>query len=466
VGATMIKALIGLRNWIDARFPLSELWNEHLAQYYAPKNFNFWYFFGSLALLVLVMQIVTGIFLAMNYTPNSELAFASIESIMRDVRWGWLIRFMHSTGASAFFIIIYLHMFRGLLYGSFKRPRELIWLVGMCIYVLLMAEAFMGYLLPWGQMSYWGADVITSLFGAIPHVGGTLETWIRGDFNVTNVTLNRFFAWHVILFPLLLLGLVVVHLLALHQVGSNNPDGIEIKDNKDARGVPLDGVPFHPYYTVKDIFGVGVFLTLFAAVVFFKPDFWGWFLEHDNFIPADMLKTPSEIRPLWYFLPFYAILRSFSNKLLGVLSLATSIAILFFLPWLDRHPIKSHRYRGRLFQWALALFVVTFLSLAYLAGQAPTPYHADIGFRFTELYFSFFILLVIYRKERNTLFYIGTLASMCVLIFVFDWLRSTEIPSALMLKSWWIPVLWWAAFMLLPIITKLNQPRPLPQRVT
>jgi ubiquinol-cytochrome c reductase cytochrome b subunit len=462
----MRRALARLRNWIDARFPLTELWNEHLAQYYAPKNFNFWYFFGSLALVVLVLQIVTGVFLTMNYTPNSELAFGSIESIMRDVRWGWLIRFMHATGASAFFIIIYLHMFRGLIYGSFKRPRELIWLVGMSIYVMLMAEAFMGYLLPWGQMSYWGAEVITSLFGTIPYVGNALETWLRGDFNVTNVTLNRFFAFHVALIPLLLVGLVFVHILALHHVGSNNPDGIEIEDNKDERGAPLDGVPFHPYYTVKDTFGIGVFLLLFALVVFFKPDFWGWFLEHDNYVPADVLKTPTEIRPLWYFLPFYAILRSFPNKLLGVLGLASSIIVLFFLPWIDRHPIKSHRYRGRLFQLALVVFAATVIFLTYLGAQAPTPYHADLGFRFTELYFSFFVLLVIYRRQRTARFYIGTLTIMGALIFMLDWLRASQMPLSLMLTSWWMPALWWAVFMLLPIFTKLNEPRAVPQRVT
>ncbi|MDX1334461.1 MAG: cytochrome bc complex cytochrome b subunit, partial [Gammaproteobacteria bacterium] len=332
--------------WIDARFPLTKMWEEHLSKYYAPKNFNFWYFFGSLALLVLVIQIVTGIFLTMNYKPDGALAFASVEYIMRDVEWGWLIRYMHSTGASAFFVVVYLHMFRGMMYGSYKHPRELVWIFGMFIYLVLMAEAFMGYLLPWGQMSYWGAQVIISLFSAIPVVGDDLALWIRGDYVISDATLNRFFAFHVIAVPLVLLGLVVAHIIALHEVGSNNPDGVDIKKNKDENGVPLDGIPFHPYYSVKDIVGVVVFLMVFSLIIFYAPEMGGYFLEHANFIPADPLKTPEHIAPVWYFTPFYAILRAVPDKFLGVVAMGAAIAILFVLPWLDRNPVRSIRYRS------------------------------------------------------------------------------------------------------------------------
>jgi ubiquinol-cytochrome c reductase cytochrome b subunit len=388
--------------WIDARFPLSKMWKEHLSEYYAPKNFNFWYFFGSLALLVLVNQIVTGIFLTMNYQPSAAEAFASVEYIMRDVPWGNLIRYMHSTGASAFFIVVYLHMFRGLMYGSYRRPRELVWIFGMLIYVCLMAEAFMGYLLPWGQMSYWGAQVIISLFGAIPYVGDALTTWIRGDFVVSGATLNRFFAFHVIAVPLILLALVVAHIIALHEVGSNNPDGIEIKDHKDENGIPLDGIPFHPYYTVKDIVGVGVFLILFAFVVFYMPEFFGRFLEKDNFFPADPLKTPMHIAPLWYFTPFYAILRSVPSKGLGVLAMASSIVLLFLLPWLDRARAKSMRYRGVISKLALAIFVVSLLVLGYMGMLPPTPERTNIARVFAILYFAFFLLMPFYSKFDKT----------------------------------------------------------------
>jgi ubiquinol-cytochrome c reductase cytochrome b subunit len=385
----------GLLGWIDARFPLSSMWNEHLAEYYAPKNFNFWYYFGSLALLVLVMQIITGIWLTMNYKPDAQLAFSSVEYIMRDVNWGWLIRYMHSTGASFFFITVYLHMFRGLLYGSYKKPRELIWIFGMIIYVCLMAEAFMGYLLPWGQMSYWGAQVIISLFGAIPGIGDALALWIRGDYVVSDVTLNRFFAFHVIAIPIILLALVVMHILALHEVGSNNPDGVEIKKVKGPDGHPLDGIPFHPYYTVKDIVGVAVFLILFCIVVFFIPEMGGYFLEHDNFFPADPLKTPPHIKPLWYFTPFYAILRAVPDKLMGVVAMAAAIVLLFFLPWLDRSPVKSIRYRGLSYKVALTVFVVSFLALGFLGGEPPSPLYTSFSRLFSVLYFGFFAVLLI-----------------------------------------------------------------------
>src|SRR5438128_2170291 len=340
-----------LLNWVDNRFPLSKLWNDQWGKYYAPKNFNFWYIFGSLAMLVLVMQILTGIFLTMHYKPDASLAFASVEYIMRDVPWGWLVRYMHSTGASAFFIVVYLHMFRGLIYGSYRTPRELIWLFGCGIFLMLMAEAFFGYLLPWGQMSYWGAQVIVNLFSTVPIIGDDLGTWIRGDYTISDVTLNRFFAFHVAAVPLVLLILVVVHLMALHEVGSNNPDGVEIKDRKDPKtGHPIDGIPFHPYYTVKDIVGVVFFLIVFSIVVFFWPDVGGYFIESNNFIPANPLQTPEHIAPVWYFTPYYAMLRavpSFLNsQFWGVLVMGAAVIILFFLPWLDRGGVKSIRYRG------------------------------------------------------------------------------------------------------------------------
>ena len=392
----------GLLGWIDARFPLSKMWYEHLAEYYAPKNFNFWYYFGSLALLVLVLQILTGVWLTMNYKPDAGMAFNSVEYIMRDVNWGWLIRYMHSTGASMFFIVVYLHMFRGLIYGSFKKPRELIWIFGMLIYVCLMAEAFMGYLLPWGQMSYWGAQVIISLFGAIPGIGDSLALWIRGDFVVADATLNRFFAFHVIAVPIVLLALVVLHILALHEVGSNNPDGIDIKKHKDANGIPLDGIPFHPYYTVKDIVGVVVFLIIFSIIVFFMPEMGGWFLERDNFIPADPLKTPEHIVPLWYFTPFYAILRAVPDKFLGVVAMGSTIFVLFLLPWLDRSPVRSIRYRGDIFKVAIGVFVVSFIALGYLGTQPATPLYTNLARLFSVLYFGFFAsLLVIPRFEKT-----------------------------------------------------------------
>ncbi len=387
-----------MMDWVDARFPASKMWKEHLSEYYAPKNFNFWYFFGSLALLILVMQIITGIFLTMNYKPDADLAFASVEYIMRDVEWGWLIRYLHSTGASAFFVVIYLHMFRGLMYGSYKQPRELIWIFGMLLYVVLMAEAFMGYLLPWGQMSYWGAQVIISLFGAIPVVGEQLALWIRGDFVVADATLNRFFAFHVIALPIVLLGLVVMHILALHEVGSNNPDGVEIKKTKDANGKPLDGIPFHPYYTVKDLVGVVAFLFIFALVLFYAPEGGGWFLEKDNFVPANPLKTPEHIVPLWYFTPFYAILRAVPDKLFGVIAMGLAIVVLFLLPWLDRSKVRSVRYRGPYFRTALVLFVISFVALGYLGTQPATSLYTILARVFTVIYFAFFILMPVYTK--------------------------------------------------------------------
>lgn len=392
----MIKSLV---SWIDDRFPLTKLWNEHLAEYYAPKNFNFWYYFGSLALLVLVIQILTGIFLTMNYKPDATMAFASVEYIMRDVNFGWLIRYMHSTGASFFFIVVYLHMFRGLMYGSYKKPRELVWLFGMFIYLCLMAEAFMGYLLPWGQMSFWGAQVIISLFGAIPYIGETLSLWIRGDFVVADATLNRFFSLHVIALPIVLLGLVVAHIIALHEVGSNNPDGVEIKKNKDpVTHIPVDGIPFHPYYTVKDIAGVAGFLIVFSLVLFYMPEMGGYFLEDANFIPADPLKTPEHIAPVWYFTPFYAILRAVPDKFLGVVAMGGAVAMLFLLPWLDRSEVKSIRYKGIIFKTALTLFVISFVGLGYLGMQPSTPVSTLVAQIFSAIYFGFFLLMPLYSQ--------------------------------------------------------------------
>ena len=426
--------------WVDSRFPLTKLWEDQWGKYYAPKNFNFFYLFGSLAALVLVIQIVTGIFLVMNYKPDAQLAFASVEYIMREVPWGWLVRYMHSTGASAFFIVVYLHMTRALLYGSYRKPRELIWLFGVAIFLCLMAEAFFGYLLPWGQMSYWGAQVIVNLFGAIPFIGPDLSLWIRGDYVVSDATLNRFFAFHVIAIPLVLLGLVVAHLIALHEVGSNNPDGIEVKDNLGPDGHGVDTIPSHPYYTTKDIFGVSVFLTIFSAVIFFAPEFGGYFLEYNNFIPADPLKTPSHIAPVWYFTPFYSILRAvtsqfmsalilfvvayaalivfrtrlskmikngvvgvtvvvvvgmlvFDAKFWGVVLMGVSVLILAGMPWLDHSPVKSIRYRPDWHKVVYAVFGITFVVLGYLGVQAPTAIRTFIAQVGTLIYFGFFMLM-------------------------------------------------------------------------
>jgi ubiquinol-cytochrome c reductase cytochrome b subunit len=431
-------------NWFENRFPSAFAgYKQHLSEYYAPKNFNFWYFFGSLALLVLVIQIVTGIFLVMNYKPDANLAFASVEYIMRDVPWGWLIRYMHSTGASAFFVVVYLHMYRGLIYGSYRKPRELVWVFGCAIFLALMAEAFMGYLLPWGQMSYWGAQVIVNLFAAVPFIGPDLALLIRGDFVVGDATLNRFFSFHVIAVPLILLGLVVAHILALHDVGSNNPDGIEIKAPsapKDAQGHPLDGIPFHPYYSVHDLMGIGVFLMAFSAIIFFAPEFGGYFLEYNNFIPADPFKTPLHIAPVWYFTPFYSMLRAITTEMIyvliavaiigallglakaklgavgkvailgatavviglllsidakfwGVVAMGGAVVILFFLPWLDYSPVRSIRYRPSWHKLVYAVFVINFLILGYLGVQPPSPVGERVSQVGTLLYFGFFLLM-------------------------------------------------------------------------
>jgi ubiquinol-cytochrome c reductase cytochrome b subunit len=419
-----------LWQWFDSRMPsVGEEFRKHASEYYAPKNFNFWYFFGALSLIVLVIQIVSGIFLTMNYKPDAGLAFASVEYIMRDVPGGWLIRYIHSTGASAFFIVVYLHMFRAMLYGSYREPRELVWIFGVLIYLTLMGEAFFGYLLPWGQMSYWGAQVIVNLFGTIPFIGPDLALWIRGDYVVSDATLNRFFALHVIALPLALLGLVAAHILALHDVGSNNPDGVEIKKNKGPDGKPLDGIPFHPYYTVKDAMGAVVFLAIFCFVMFFVPEMGGYFLEHNNFIPADPLKTPEHIAPVWYFTPYYSILRAvpplFNSQFPGVAVMGIATMILFLLPWLDRSPVKSIRYRGPYYKWALGIFVVVFLLLGYL-GVKPTTVWGQFGFD------AFFLD----TKDVAT-----WVARLCTLLY-------------------------FAFFILMPWYTAIDQVKPVPERVT
>ncbi len=391
----------GLIAWIDRRFPLLSTWRDHIAEYYAPKNLNFWYFFGSLATFVFVNQILTGVWLTMFYTPSAAEAFSSVEYIMRDVNYGWLIRYLHSTGASAFFIVIYMHMFRGMLYGSYKQPRELLWLIGMVLFLLLMAEAFFGYLLPWGQMSFWGAQVITSLFGAIPYVGDTLALWLRGDYNVADSTLHRFFALHVAFIPLIMAVLVYLHIVALHKVGSNNPEGIEIKETKDDNGIPLDGIPFHPYYTVKDLVGLGVFLFVFFGIVFFMPEMGGYFLEHANFEAANPMVTPEHIAPVWYMTPFYAILRAIPNKLAGVIAMGAAIAILFVIPWLDRSPVKSIRYRGIFSKIALTLFTLAFFMLGYLGTVAVSPIKQILAQLGTCIYFGFFILMPFYTRYEK-----------------------------------------------------------------
>lgn len=435
----------GLLGWVDKRFPLTSLWKAHLSEYYAPKNFNFWYFFGSLALLVLVIQIVTGIFMVMHYKPDADLAFASVEYIMREVPYGWIIRYMHSTGASMFFVVVYLHMLRGMLYGSYRKPRELVWIFGVAIFLCLMAEAFFGYLLPWGQMSFWGAQVIVNLFAAIPFVGPELSVWIRGDFVVSDATLNRFFAFHVIAIPLVLIGLIVAHVIALHEVGSNNPDGIEIKDKKDANGRPLDGIPFHPYYSVHDIMGVAGFLFIFAAIMFFAPTMGGYFLEANNFLPADPFQTPAHIAPVWYFTPFYSMLRAttdeftwvmvalalifavglllsknvkgvwkiiwpvvligvavalrvFDAKFWGVVVMGGTVVILGFLPWLDQSKVKSIRYRPGWHKLLYVIFMIDFVVLGYIGTQPPTPVLNIISQVGTLIYLAFFLFMPIWSR--------------------------------------------------------------------
>jgi ubiquinol-cytochrome c reductase cytochrome b subunit len=388
----------GLWAWLNARMPIEEFWRHELTEYYAPKNFNVWYFFGSLALVVLVLQLLTGIFLTMYYKPGEATAFDSVQYIMREVDWGWLIRYLHSTGASFFFIVVYLHMFRAFLYGSYRAPRELLWLIGMLVYFALMAEAFMGYVLPWGNMSFWGAQVIVNLFGTVPVIGPALVLWIRGDYGIADATLNRFFSLHVAALPLVLLLLVALHLVALHRTGSNNPDGIEIKEKLGADGRPLDGIPFHPYYSVKDMVGVSVMLVLLAFVVFFMPTVGGVFLEMPNFEPANPISTPADITPVWYFTPYYAILRAVPDQRLGALLLLIGVMSFFFMPWLDRSPVKSMRYRGWISRSALAVFAISFVALGYLGMQPAQGLYVMLARIFAVLYFAYFWLMPFYTR--------------------------------------------------------------------
>ncbi len=459
----MKKALL---NWLDDRMPLKQFWRDHLSEYYAPKNFNFWYFFGSLSLMVLLMQIFTGIFLTMHYKPDAEKAFASVELIMRDVEWGWLIRYLHSTGASAFFVVVYFHMFRALLYGSYKNPRELIWLLGVCLYLALMGEAFMGYLLPWGQMSYWGAQVIINLFGAIPFIGPDLATWIRGDFVISDSTLNRFFSFHVILMPLMILGLVFLHIIALHAVGSNNPEGVEIKARKDKQNRPLDGIPFHPYYTVKDVLGAVVFLILFLGVVFFAPAMGGYFLEPANFVPANQLVTPEHITPLWYFTPFYTILRSVPDPWYGVLAMGTSVAVLFFLPWIDRNPVKSFRYRSIGYKINLFSLPIIFFGLGYLGTQPVTTTTSELAVRFSELYLVFFFLMWFFSKVRTRLLGITFFLFFIALFGYLDFLRVDSEHIKSVLSGSLIPLTFLLLGLLLPtLVSKMQIDKKVPDRI-
>lgn len=475
-----MNRLTGLWQWIDARLPVQRAWDTHMGKYYAPKNFNFWYFFGVLSLLVLVNQLLTGIWLTMNYTPTAEGAFASVEYIMRDVEYGWILRYMHSTGASAFFVVVYLHMFRGLMYGSYKAPRELVWIFGMTIYLVLMAEAFLGYVLPWGQMSYWGAQVIVSLFGAIPGIGDELVTWIRGDYLISGITLNRFFALHVVALPIVLLGLVVLHILALHEVGSNNPDGVDIKKVKDENGIPKDGVQFHPYYTVHDLVGITVFLFVFCFVMFFMPEMGGFFLEYANFEEANNLKTPAHIAPVWYFTPFYAILRAvtieigpLNAKFLGLVAMGAAIAILFVLPWLDRANAKSMRYKGHIPRVMLMVFAAMFVVLGYLGVQSPTAGRTLLAQIGTVFYFAYFMTMPIWTsnrapEHRSRMAQIASIAVCWVFSLIFLALAASgltdenvDIPVFLRLFG----LLFAGVFAVLPWLAKRDGESPVPERV-
>lgn len=467
--------LVSLWTWVDNRLPVQKAWDTHMGKYYAPKNFNFWYFFGVLSLLVLVNQLITGIWLTMSYVPTAEGAFASVEYIMRDVDYGWVLRYMHSTGASAFFIVVYLHMFRGLMYGSYKSPRELVWIFGMTIYLALMAEAFMGYVLPWGQMSYWGAQVIVSLFGAIPGIGEDLVQWIRGDYLISGITLNRFFALHVVALPIVLLALVVMHILALHDkhVGSNNPDGVEIKKNKDENGIPLDGVPFHPFYTVHDLVGISVFLFVFCFILFFMPEVGGFFLEHANFEEANNLKTPTHIAPVWYFTPFYAVLRAvtieigpLNAKFLGFVAMAAAIAILFVLPWLDRSKVKSIRYRGWIPRVMLMSFAAMFVVLGYLGVKAPTEGRTLLSQIATTFYFAYFVTMPVWtttsveKAKSKVSFVLSGVFAVIFAAMAITYLKA-EVPKLLLVFCALLAVI----FAILPLLAARDSDLPEPDRV-
>lgn len=474
----MMKYLTDLLGWVDERLPVVRAWDTHMGKYYAPKNFNFWYFFGVLSLVVLVNQLITGIWLTMSYEPSAERAFASVEYIMRDVEYGWLLRYMHSTGASAFFAVVYLHMFRGLLYGSYRKPRELIWIVGMLIYFALMAEGFLGYVLPWGQMSYWGAQVIISLFGAIPVVGEGLVEWIRGDYLISGITLNRFFALHVVALPIILLLLVVVHILALHEVGSNNPDGVEIKKHKDENGVPLDSVPFFPHYLpVHDLQAIIIFLFVFCAIIFFFPEMGGYFIEHANFTEANPLKTPEHIAPVWYYTPFYSMLRAvtvdlgpLTAKFLGAIVMAGAIAIMFVLPWLDKSPVRSVRYKGWVPKFMLLLFAASFIILGVLGVKAPSVPRTMMAQVNTVVYFAFFLLMPMWsnpRASKPILRYIvsGLFGVFLLGVVVVNWAEILKDPGHMAVAAVYTVILG-VFFILLPRFVAGDVVHDEPERIT
>lgn len=457
--------------WWDERLPVRSLWEQHMTGYPAPKNFNVWYFFGSLLLLVLVIQLVTGIFLAIHYQPNPNLAYWSVlRGIMRDSRWGWLIRNFHIVGGSAFFVLIYLHMFRGIMYGSYKKPRELLWLVGVAIYLVLAGEAFLGYLLPWGQMSYWGSTAVMNFATAFPIIGKAIATWLRGSFVVGLPTLNRFFVFHVFLLPLFLLALVLIHIIALHQVGSNNPDGVEIHKNENSSGWPRDGIPFHPYYTVKDTFAVGAFLLIFSFFVFYHPGGWGLIIDKLNFIPANGLHTPADIHPLWFFLPYYAALRGIPNKFYGVLAFVFIFVMFAALPWLDRNPVKSMRYRSFLYKINLLALPVSFLWLGVIAYGSATEPNMVSGLHVTEMFYAVFWLLPYFNKPRSRGVTVAWLLILESFVWLIDyWLYYTHAHGwALMLQTDWIP----AAYLILILLPAIIWPRlardapRLPERLT
>ena len=388
--------------WFNDRLPIVNTFERHLSKHPVPKKVNFWYLFGALASVVLIIQIISGIWLMMPYQNTEEGAFSSIEFIMQDVDYGWVIRYMHTTGASMFFAVVYLHMFRGLLYGSYKKPRELVWIFGMTIYLVMMAEGFLGYVLPYGQMSYWGAQVIISLFGAIPYIGESLEVWVRGDYYISGSTVSRFFALHVVALPLMLIALVFMHLVALHEVGAGNPEGIDIEEHLDEDGVPLDSVPFFPYKVLNALVGIGVFMTVFSIIMFFFPEAGGYFIEKANFEEANPLSTPEHIAPVWYYSPYYAMLRAVPDKLGGLIVMAGAIAILFVVPWLDRSKVNSIRYKGIFSKIAISLFAISFLTLGYLGTVPVTELRTLMSVICTAIYFLFFFLMPIYTSLEST----------------------------------------------------------------
>ena len=398
----MTEKSSGLFNWLNTRLPIVNTFERHLSKHPVPKKVNFWYMFGALATVVLILQVVTGIWLMFGYESTEEGAFASIEYIMRDIEGGWIIRYMHTTGASMLFAVVYLHMFRGLLYGSYHKPRELVWIFGMAIYFVMMAEGFLGYVLPYGQMSYWGAQVIISLFGAIPYIGESLELWIRGDYYISGATISRFFALHVVALPLILIALVFIHLIALHEVGAGNPEGVDIEKYVDEDGVPLDSVPFFPYKVLNALVAIGIFGIVFSLIMFFFPEAGGYFIELANFEEANPLNTPEHIAPVWYYSPYYAMLRAVPDKFGGLIVMSSAIAILFVMPWLDRSKAASIRYKGVLSKIAMILFVFSWILLTWLGTVPVTELRKTLSIIGTIIYFAFFLLMPIYTSIEKS----------------------------------------------------------------